>query len=334
LFSVTGKTKEDVLNEKEMQLKAKEAELQLKEEMLQQKEISLTEKENKLNTRENTFMMENSDLQNNATSTDVTITATSEILADVREQLKAMRKVKDEIVSEHTTCCSTPKEEFVKIEEFKSLQLEIDEIREEFLKDRQAKTVVQRKVEDMKDEIEQLKRKISEMSNDNAQNEAKTNTEIEKLKKDLKQAGHDHDVMMKKLESEIKTRQQEKLKNDLAIEELTKYTNDLEKRVAILEQDKQAYINDLQKYEKDINELRETLEAKENDLNDLRNVLEDTENEKEELIDMLNNLKSEVDKLKADRKKLESEKKVLLARCVKPQWNQSTAGTTRRTTFR
>ncbi|WAR26761.1 hypothetical protein MAR_012465 [Mya arenaria] len=338
----TSKSREEILEEREQLLKSKEDKLIEKEKALKEKEKSLSEKEFDLVSRENTFT--NSTLRNpqsqlkemelNFISPDVSLTQTSEILHDVREQLKAMRKVKEEIESEHTTCCNTPKDEFVKLDEFQNLQHDIEELKDEIYGDRRAKEVIQHKVEDLKSEVDMLHGTIEKLKTENEKRNEEFEKEIARLKTELKHTGHDNDVIMKKIEAELRVKQEENLKTKAFMEDLTEHSKELEKRVEILEHDKQVYEAELQRYEKEVSDLRQNVEAKETDLGDLRNVLEETENEKEDLIDMLNNLKSEVDKLKSDKKKLEADKKVLLARCVKPQWNQSPGGSIRRASFK
>lgn len=316
---------------------------------LEQHEKSLMEKESVLLTRENSLL--NTAVVNetpplslpaqlqhlclsdsNPPSTKTT--TSSELLADVREQLKAMKKVKEEIESEHTTYCSTPKEEFVRLQDFNNIQQNIDELKEEIATDRESQVIVQQKVEVLKHEIEVLHTTIKTLESEKEIKNVDIDREIKRLKNELKNAKLNYNEGINRIQIEVESKDQKVGKLIESVKKAWEHSEDLEKRVEILENDKVTYERELQRYEKEISDFRKTLEDKENELSDLRNVFEETENEKDELIDELADLKTEVNKLKADKKKLEAEKKTLLARCVKPQWNQSSTGTLRRTTFK
>ncbi|KAH3820784.1 hypothetical protein DPMN_122533 [Dreissena polymorpha] len=325
----TSKSREDLLEEREKQLRCKESELKQKEKVLNEREMTLMEKEQQLLTRENSLAhMEIS----RPTTATLTFTQTSELM-DIREQLKALKKAREqEIESEHTTYCNTPKDEYVTVMDFKIVQQEIAELKQDITEDREAKQVIQQKVEDMKQEINTLQRTIEKLNNEKTVRNAEIDREISVLKVKLTKAETDRDESIGKLRMELKSKEEESMKVKASLEQFQKHSSSLEKRVVVLETDKLKYEAELQQYEKEVSNLRQNLEVKEQDLNDLKNVLEETESEKEDLIEMLNKLKHEIDDLKSDKKRLETEKKTLLARCVKPQW--SGAGGSRRPSIR
>lgn len=263
-----------------------------------------------------------------------TNTASSELLADVREQLKAMKKVRQEIESEYTTSCSTPKEEFARLQDLHIMQQNLDEMKGEITSDREGREHLQNKVEDMKHEIETLQTVIKILESEKDNLSASVDKEINRLKTELKNSKSNYNEGVNRIKMEMKSKDAEISELKQNVEKVHNHTQDLEKRVEILENDKMKYEIELQRYEKEVSDLRKTLEEKEHELNDLRNVLEETENEKDDLIDELAGLKTEMNTLKADKKRLEGEKKTLLARCVKPQWNQNPTGSFRRTTFK
>lgn len=344
----TAKSKEEILEEKEKMLQNKENELSKKENELKEHEKSLKEKETELLTRENSLLTNKTGisdigplslpaqlqhLRQAEWNPSASTTTSSELLADVREQLKAMKKNKEEIESEHTTRCSTPKEDFVRMQDFQNVQQNIDELKEEILSEREGRETVQRKVEDLKHEISTLQLTIKTLELQRETKSAEIDREINRLKTELKNSKSHYNETMNSLKMELKGKDKEISELKVNSEEMKKHSGDLERRIEILEIDKMKYEIELQRYEKEVSDLKHTLEQKENELKDLRSVLEETENEKEELIDELADLKNEVHRLKAEKKRLEAEKKTLLGRCVKPQWNQSSTGGSRRGSF-
>ncbi|XP_053377572.1 uncharacterized protein LOC123528712 [Mercenaria mercenaria] len=346
----TAKSREEILEERENLLNSRESELSKKETELKEQEKSLMEKESALLTRENSLLTNQTKLnemeplslpaqlqhlrQADSNSPTASTTASSELLADVREQLKAMKKVREEIESEHTTNCSTPKEEFARLQDFHNVQQNIDELKEEIATDRESRGNIQRKVEDLKHEIETLHTKIKTMEAEKEIKNVDVDREINRLKTELKTSQSNYREGINRIKMQMKSKDKEMTDLKETVEKAKEHSKDLEKRIEILEIDKRKYEIELQRYEIEVSNLRKTLEQKETELSDLRNLLEQTENEKEELIDELADLKTEVNKLKADKKKLEAEKKTLLGRCVKPQWNQSPTGSIRKNSFK
>ncbi|KAL4226812.1 hypothetical protein ACF0H5_014790 [Mactra antiquata] len=344
----SSKTKEEILEEREKELLSKESELKKKEMELQEHERSLIEKETHLLTRENSLLTNHSSgiddglqalpsdlshLQFGSNKTTASTTTSSEILAEVREQLKEMKRIK-EIESEHVSSCNTPKEEFVRVQDFQNVQQNIDDLTEEIKTERSSRENVQQKMEDLKHEIETLQTTIKQFEDEKEIKDVEIDREINRLKTELKNAKSNYNEGINRLKRDSSTKESEIKSLQVKMESMKTSTEDLEKRVKMLENDKARYEHELQRYEKEVSELRKELENKENELADLRKVLADTESEKEDLIDEIAELKNEINKLKGDKKKLEAEKKTLLGRCVKPQWNQSPSGSLRRTSFK
>lgn len=353
-MKVPEQCKEESLALREKMIENKESELSKKELELKEHEQNLKQKESELKTRENSLLtiktgvsqigplplplhaqlhqIQTTDGSNPPTAST---TQSSEILADVRDQLAAMRTRKEEIESEHTTVCSTPKGDYVRLRDFQNIQQDIDDIKEEIATDRESRQTVRQKIEDLNHEIEGLHRNIKVLQEEKATTQAELNKELNKLKNEMKTNKLNHNESINRIKMEMKSKDEHCVELKENIEKVKKNADDLEARIKLLEQDKMKYEMELQRYDKEVSDLRQTLEQKENELRDLRHVLEETENEKEDLIDELANLKNEVHRLKSDKKRLEQEKKTLLARCVKPNWNQnpSNGGVQRRTPF-
>lgn len=349
IISGTSKSREEILEERESLLNSRESELTKKEKELREHEMSLKVKESELLTRENSLLTNRPQMSEvqplslpaqlqhlkmtDSNSPTASTTESCELLADVREQLKAMKKAKEEIESEHTSYCPTPKEDFARLQDFHDVKQNLDELKEEIATDRNSRENVQKKVEHLKHEIESLQTIIKNMEAEKETKSSGIDREINRLKTELKNSQSNYNEGINRLKMEMKSKEHEIKVFKESVEKERAYYEDLEKRIKLLENDKRKYEMDLAKYEEEVADLKKTLEEKENKLLDLRNVLEQTENEKEELIDELAELKSEVHKLKADKKRLETEKKTLLGRCIKPQWNQGPPGTTRRNMF-
>lgn len=336
----SAKSREEILEEREQNIINRETELNRKELELDKKDKSLQEMETNLIIRERSLVLEKQvnsgpaslpkDIQaltfgRPLNSPAASSTQSSDYLAEVRDQIRELRRVKGEIEDE-TSFGPTPKpkDDYVKIKDLEIVQQDIAEIKEGIATDRDGRENLQEKLEEQKNNIENLHSKIATLENEKEESEKDFNKKITKLKADLKNVKSSQNDNLNKVREEIKTKEEECKKLKSEMDELKKNAADLENRVSILETDKTWAEKELQRMEKEVADLKQRLNEKEGELSELRTILEDTETERDDLIDEVTQLKNEIGKLRSDKRKLEQEKKSLLQRCVKPSWNQNT----------
>lgn len=340
----SAKSREEILEEREQNVINRETELMRIEKELDEKDKSLQELETNLIIRERSLVLEKQ--VNNGPSSlpkDIPMlhfgrhlidspaassTQSSDYLAEVRDQIRELRRAKGEIEDE-TSFGPTPKpkEDYVKMSDLEIVQQDIADIKDGIATDRDGRESLKGSLHEQKDKIEILNSKIATMENEKAVSEKDFNQKITKLKSDLKNVKASQKENLNKVREEIKSKEEECQQLKLEMGVLKKNASELENRVSILETNKTWAEEELKRMEKEVANLKSKLNDKEGELSELRKILEETESERDDLIDEVAHLKNEIGRLRSDRKRLEQEKKTLLARCVKPGWNQNTRTT-------
>ncbi|KAK3588566.1 hypothetical protein CHS0354_026171 [Potamilus streckersoni] len=294
------KTREDILIMREEIVKAKEINLDKKEYDLKEMEKNLRKMQQDLKAKEDRLEREKSDL----------VLA----LKSQNETMERQLSARDET-------------------RMRQLQIDIAELREEIVSDKENRGVLHEKFEEHQNIVEELTSRVTKMEYKSDEDENQLRREITELQLELEKVKSEFEEELYGLESKMKEKENEseKLKKD--VKELKNSSNNLQHRMVFLEENKRKQDKETEAHEKQIIELKDLLEQKEQQCKEISEHLADTEAERDDLAEEVSNLKEKVAKLQAEKRTLEQEKKVLLGRCRVPGWNTRSPGASRNSTI-